>query len=317
MLKAKLLLILLTSLLLTQCHSQDKKTTPELKAYTYKNDKRTVYGLDVTIPGPYEAYMNDVLIERENETGMHNTLISINQAILKSGTYSFRIIVYPEPEDAAKGGIDPKTLFFLKVGLSKYDKIPVGEGAMPDTYEYIKSYPIEKIDKRVPYYEVKGEFTVELPYEMEGWSKGQDLRKMDKQILQQKVVAYYQKLWDILNDGDGEKWGALTQQRRQETIIFNYSDEKYVNNIFSEEAASIKERKNRMAPLEDYTMKIYGNGKLVTLERIHHTKEMNGKTIDAYGESPLIRNGKTKGVAFYSVKLYLPKESDELVIIRK
>lgn len=39
------------------CHSQDKKEAMELKDYKYKNDKRIVYGLDVTIPGPYEAYI--------------------------------------------------------------------------------------------------------------------------------------------------------------------------------------------------------------------------------------------------------------------
>ncbi len=46
-----------------------------------------------------------------------------------------------------------------------------------------------------------------------------------------------------------------------------------------EEKNEISERKGRMAPLEDYMMKLYGNGKLVTLERISHTKEMNKKKL--------------------------------------
>lgn len=314
--KSKIILFTaLLPLLMVHCQKQDKKGTMELKEYKYKNDKRIVYGLDVAIPGPYEAYINDVLVEQSNDPGMHNTLININQAVLKSGTYNFRIKVYPTVGE--EKGIEPGTLSFLKVGLARYEKIPRGEGAMPDTYKYLQSFPIAKIDKPVPFYEVTGKFTVEVPYELEGWSKGQDLSKMDKKKLQEKVVAYYQKLWNVLNEGEGNKWEELTDHRRQETLVFHYYPKDELMASVQEEKNEISERKGRMAPLEDYMMMFYGNGKLVTLERIGHTKEMNKKEIDAKGRSPLIRNGKIKGVSFYPVKLYLPEGSDDFVIIRK
>ncbi|MCU7619293.1 hypothetical protein NZ698_19100 [Chryseobacterium sp. PBS4-4] len=123
-------------------------------------------------------------------------------------------------------------------------------------------------------------------------------------------MDYYQKLWNILNEGDGEKWENLTKIRKQEVDISLYR----YDNDNNEDINKIKERKNRMAPLEDYRMKIYGNGKLVLRET--HTKELNGKNIDVKNESPLIRNGKTKGVSFYPVKLYLPIENNDFVIIR-
>ena len=44
---------------------------------------------------------------------------------------------------------------------------------------------------------------------------------------------------------------------------------------------------------------------------------MNGKAFDIKGESPLIRNGKTKGISSYPIKLYLPEDSNDFVIIRK
>lgn len=296
------------------CHSQDKKEPMELKEYKYKNDKRIVYGLDVTIPGPYEAYVDDILVEKNNETSMHNTLIYLNQAILKSGIHNFKIKVFPTVGE--EKGIEPQTLTFLKVGLAKYEKIPVGEGALPDTYEYLQSYPIAKINQRIPFYEVKGEFIAEIPYELEGWSNGQDLRKIDQKVLLKKVVDYYQRLWNILNNGDGEKYKNITQSRRQEVAIFHYSDIQKLEESINKEKIEIEERKGRMAPLEDYEMKIYGDGKLVTLERANHTKEMNGKVRDAKGESPLIRNGKIKGVSFFPIKLYLPKDGNDFVIIR-
>lgn len=305
------------SLFLTQCHSQDKKETMQLKEYKYKNDTRIVYGIDLAVPGPYELYINDIKVRADYTSSMHNTLENINQAVLKSGTYSFRLVVFPMPSELVKGGIQPETVQFLKVGLSKYEKIPVGEGAMPDTYEYVQSYPIPKIDKPVPYLEIKGEFTVELPYELEGWSKGQDLRKMDQKVLQQKVVSYYQKLWNILNEGEGEAFNNLCLQRGQETIVFHYYPKEEIENNNKEEIKNNNEYKSMMLPIEDYKMKLYANGRLVTLERQNYTEEMNGKKINAKGKSPLIRNGKTKGVSFFPVKLYLPEGSNDFVIIRK
>lgn len=101
------------------CHSQDRKEPMELKEYKYKNDKRIVYGIDLTVPGPYELYINDIKVRADYSSSMHNTLENINQAVLKSGTYSFRLVVFPMPSELAKGGIQPETVQFLKVGLSK------------------------------------------------------------------------------------------------------------------------------------------------------------------------------------------------------
>lgn len=128
-------------------------------------------------------------------------------------------------------------------------------------------YPVAKIDKPIPYYEVKGEFTAEIPYELEGWSKGQDLSRIDQKVLHKKVVAYYQKLWNVLNDGNGEEYIKLWDNADMETIVFNYSNIDYLKNLNNEEKKEIIDRKGRMISIEDYKMKLYANGKLVTLER--------------------------------------------------
>jgi len=73
-----------------------------------------------------------------------------------------------------------------------------------------------------------------------------------------------------------------------------------------------------MIPLEDYELKLYAEGKLVTLERKTHTKEFNNYSpLDIKGWSPLISKGTTYGAAPYLILLYLPQGSDEFVIIRR
>ena len=89
---------------------------------------------------------------------------------------------------------------------------------------------------------------------------------MDQKILREKVDAYYKKLWNILNDGNGQEYLNLWNKADEELAIYNYS--KPINN----EVEKINKAKGKMAPLEDYKMKVYADGKLVTLERESHKR---------------------------------------------
>jgi len=180
--------------------------------------------------------------------------------------------------------------------------------------------PIIAPSTDVPYFEQEWEIELtELPYELEGWSKGQDLRKWDKDKLEKKVVAFHQKIRKILNDGNSEEWMKLIQKRFDEVCIFDYLSEKQIEEDLKEIKEDVEEySKGTMIPLEDYELKFYAEGKLVTLERKTHTKEFNNYSpLDIKGWSPLISKGTTYGAAPYPILLYLPQGSDEFVIIRR
>ena len=211
----KFFTLLLSMFLLFSCDGQGK--SEPLENYQYKTSKRTVYGMDLTIPGPYELYINDIVARKDDGAGMHNTFIEINPYVLRSGTYSFTLKLLPMPSELEKGGIQPSTIDFLKVAVSKFEK--TGDKQQADSYEIVKTYPIPKIEKPFPLYEIKGEFTVDLPYELEGWSKGQDLSKMDKDELEKKVVAFYEKMRLVLNNGDEKTWEELTNRRLNEIFV--------------------------------------------------------------------------------------------------
>lgn len=285
-----------------------------MENYQYKTTKRTIYGMDLTVPGPYEIYINDIVARKDYGTGMHNTFIEINPYVLKSGTYQFTLKLLPMPSEAAKGGIQPSTIDFLKVAVSSYEK--TGTKEQPQSYEKIKLYPITKINKPVPFYEVKGEFTVDLPYELEGWSNGQDLSKMDKDELEKKVLAFYEKIKNSLNKGNVELFNQFNSQRTAETYIFNYTPPQEITKIEDENINDLKNCKDRMAPIEDYSLKIYGNGKLVKLERNLRT-ELYGVEKNIAGMNALIRKGKVKGYKEFPTLIYLPEGSNDFVIIRK
>ena len=185
-------------------------------------------------------------------------------------------------------------------------------------YKADVALPIVAPKEDVPYFEQEWDVELtELPYELEGWSKGQDLRKWDKDKLEKKVVAYYQKLWRILNNGEGERYMDLWKQADQELMFYDYETD--YDSIYKEESEEIKKNcTDNMIYLEDYEMKLYAEGKLVCLERKTHTREFNNYSpLDIKGWSPLIRKGRKSGAEDFPVKLYLPEGSNEFVIIRK
>ncbi|MDY3548855.1 hypothetical protein PG291_09605 [Riemerella anatipestifer] len=278
-------------------------------------DKQVTYRLDLTMKVPHEVYINDILVAQKFRNS--NAGIDLNPYILKNGKYVVKLRLLPfsqyNEKLISRKDIENTALLFGSYIMDK-------ESGKLIRSNVDKLLPITVPKTDVPYFEQEWEVEItELPYELEGWSNGQDLRKWDQKELEKKVVAYYKKLWDILNNGEDEKWIDITMKRISETSVFYYESEKENQRAISENKKNIiKYCKHNMIPLEDYEMKIYAEGKIVTLVRKTHTKEFNNYSrLDIKGWSPLIRKGEKAGAADYGIKLYLPKNSDEFVIIRK
>ena len=305
-------IILTLAILLFNCHNA--QNTGEMKIQQIPLEKQITYGISLSMRVPYELYINDIKADCDYVGA--NSGVDMNPYILKNGKYKVKLRIFPafkagkkliEFDDIEKSNISFDSYIRNKETneILNYNSIPL---------------PIVAPKEDVPYFEQEWDVELtELPYELEGWSKGQDLRKWDKKELEKKVVAYYQKLWRILNNGEGERWTKLTQKRINETAIFYYeSQEENQEAIKNNQQNIVKYCTNMMIPLEDYEMKLYAEGKLVCLERKTHTREFNNKSpLDIKGWSPLILKGKKSGAGYYNVLLYLPQGSNEFVIIRK
>ena len=297
-------------ILLFNCSNAQKK----MEIQQIPLEKQITYGISLSMRVPYELYINDIKADYDY-VGANNG-VDINPYILKNGKYKVKLRIFPafkagekliEFDDIEKSNISFDSYIRNKETneILNYNSIPL---------------PIVAPKVDVPYFEQEWDVELtELPYELEGWSKGQDLRKWDKDKLEKKVVAYYQKLWHILNNGEGGERTKLTQKRINETAIFYYESQEENQEAIKNNQQNIEKYcTNNMIPLEDYEMKLYAEGKLVCLERKTHTREFNNKSpLDIKGWSPLIRKGKKSGAGYYNVLLYLPQGSDEFVIIRK
>ena len=303
-------LVFLCFILLFNCHNAQKK----METQQIPLEKQITYGISLSMRVPYELYINDIKADFHYVGA--NSGVDMNPYILKNGKYKVKLRIFPafkagkkliEFDDIEKSNISFDSYIRNKETneILNYNSIPL---------------PIVAPKEDVPYFEQEWDVELtELPYELEGWSKGQDLRKWDKKELEKKVVAFHQRTRKILNEGNSEAWLKLIQKRFDEVCIFDYLSEKRIEKDLEEIKEDVEEySKGTMIPLEDYELKLYAEGKLVTLERKTHTKEFNNYSpLDIKGWSPLISKGTTYGAAPYPILLYLPQGSDEFVIIRR
>ena len=306
-------LVFLCFILLFNCHNA--QNTGEMKIQQIPLEKQITYMIDITTNIPVIVYVNDI---KASELNMPlGTAIDLNPYVLKNGKCKIKLQIFPL---FRRGDTLVTVENIMRCNLFFGSYIRNKETDEILNYKADVALPIVAPKEDVPYFEQEWDVELtELPYELEGWSKGQDLRKWDKKELEKKVVAYYQKLWHILNNGEGERWTKLTQKRINETAIFYYESQEENQEAIKNNQQNIEKYcTNNMIPLEDYEMKLYAEGKLVCLERKTHTREFNNKSpLDIKGWSPLIRKGKKSGAGYYNILLYLPIDSNEFVIIRK
>ena len=298
-------------ILLFNCHNT--QNIGEMKIQQIPLEKQITYIIALSMRVPYELYINDIKADCDYVGA--NSGVDMNPYILKNGKYKVKLRIFP----AFKAGeklIASKDIKNSNISFGSYIRNKETDEIL--NYED-KPLPITAPTIDVPYFEQEWEVEItDLPYELEGWSKGQDFRKWDKKELEKKVVAYYQKLWRILNNGEGEKYVEVWKKADQELFSYYYTTQERYLKLVENTIEDVEEYcKGTMIPLEDYEMKLYAEGKLVCLERKTHTKEFNNKSpLDIKGWSPLISKGEKSGAADYPVKLYLPEGSNEFVIIR-
>ena len=303
--------LLAIAILMFNCHNA--QNTGEMKIQQIPLEKQITYIIALSMRVPYELYINDIKADYDYVGA--NSGVDMNPYILKNGKYKVKLRIFP----AFKAGeklIASKDIKNSNISFGSYIRNRETDEIL--NYED-KLLPITAPTIDVPYFEQEWEVEItDLPYELEGWSKGQDLRKWDKKELEKKVVAYYQKLWRILNNGEGEKYVEVWKKADQELFSYYYTTQERYLKLVENTIEDVEEYcKGTMIPLEDYEMKLYAEGKLVCLERKTHTREFNNHSpLDIKGWSPLISKGEKSGAADYPVKLYLPEGSNEFVIIR-
>ena len=162
----------------------------------------------------YEIYINDMLADFSFTTGRTagEQTIAIPQYILKSGLQSIRFKVYPKAiEDGVlEEWVDKNADFSVRIVHGEYYKMKF------EDFKEVLKMKLPKIDANLPFIELKGEFIAEVPYVLEGWSKGMDLTKEDSKKLEQEVLGRIKELADLYRNKDLEGLAKEQYNRTRE-----------------------------------------------------------------------------------------------------
>lgn len=303
----RLALFFLSMISLNSC-GQRQKISKEMKEKVHnilgnihkevKHHKQAInYQAKYSIGGcNFELLINDFPIEIHygEGDGMMSASAPINTSILKSGTQTWRIKMYP----IHKGGvpvdsiIKPGARAELKIEKIKFkdngdiaDSETVFEFEAPLTRKNEFSH-WEFADAGKPYVEYSGTFEAKVPYELTGWSNSVDLTKEDNKALEKELLGEYKKIHNWIQNKEIDN---IVEAKLQ-------AEKDYAQALFFNKEKSIKNanviidnwgRDNiKMQPMDNYSVKYFGEGRIVLLTSNYDNKSVLwGKYIDKDGDN--------------------------------
>ncbi|QCE42438.1 hypothetical protein [Psychroserpens sp. NJDZ02] len=293
---------------------KDNKTIQSTKERITKEinrDKQYTYAVSVTTYTPYELYVNEMPAEKDYDAGS-NTVIEINPYLLGNGKHTIRLKLLPQKGETAINIDDFEMSHFELIKVIKNNKS--GRGLKFN--EELMKLIIPPMSAPLPFVEMEWEIEIEdLPYKVEGWSNSKVFKKADSLKIMKQVLEHYNELKDILNTGDASEWKKRTTNERKEIWTVLYEKESNFDENWKSILSEIKEEsKGNMLPLEDYELKFYANGRVVSLER-RETDFFEDIEVNIKGWNALIFNDEG---SIYSIgtKLHMPANSDTFEIIR-
>ncbi|WP_438711102.1 hypothetical protein ACSTS3_21535 [Aquimarina muelleri] len=267
----------------------------------------------------YELLVNDYPVYKDYGIEKLATPIEINHAILKSGSQTVTVRLYPLGDALQRAygegemvtTLLPKTE--MKVSVVKYeafnisqdldDEIVVKEHTAPT-----KEGTNEFIGAGLPYYEYTFTFNAEVPYSNEGWLDGQDLTKFDKEELEKKVLNYYKMYKQLYVNKKFDQILRLEFDQELRICKSLYKDENGIVKIWNEYKNEFDFEKKEYQSIENYEISFYGNNKIVCLkfpskEPVDRRHRGKGAFWFKYKND---ENGPTRA-RWTNIYLYIPK----------
>ena len=221
-----------------------------------------------------EILINDYPVHNDYELSNYATPLEINHAILKSGEQKLMYRLYPIgnllKEEHGEG--DTVTTLtngtLITISIIKMDNN--GQKRLEDEEIVIKHTSLNDakgnfIAAGKPYYEFTFSFYAQVPYENEGWTKGQDLTRLDQKILEQKAVEFYNEYGEIYKNKNADLQAKLSFGREKRNSIALYKRHSNISNLWKEYLADLDENYLKPQPIENYKLTFFGNNRIVFL----------------------------------------------------
>jgi hypothetical protein len=254
----------------------------------------------------YEVYINNMLVNFSFETGRSagEQNIDFPQYILKSGRQKIKVVVYPRAikEGQFEAMLSPETELSVRIVHQEYGKGKLNKEK--EVYNHKLTKPIVKAKS----FEWSGDFDAEVPYSLKGWSDGTDLSKEDPKALEKEALAAITKFGKAFEHKDVQTLVNMIYNREKEVAqAFFFTSGENVNYDHGwEELEQEAKAVTAVQPLQGYTMRLFGDGKVVSLLR-DSPKEKDYPA--------LLMETKDK-MYYYNLYFYRPQAGAPLEVIR-
>lgn len=269
--------------------------------------KAIEYRINFEVGGAsFECFVNDIPVEQYfgEGNGILNTSTPVNDAILKSGTQHWKLVLYPSFQAGKQLAALPE----------KIKVVVAVEGLRKSDGGQVSNVELVNIDgdhanaaKTEAVYE--GSFEAKVPYQLKGWSKSANLLQEDEKALLAELLAAYESYADCFRKKDAETLRRLIQHKEDEMVKFFYLDKEDAAAHLSEYSNDFK-LNYTMLPIEKYRLRFYGNGRIATLERTDYPNI--GEPVVRY----TVKGPKGEETAFMYAYFHRPVAGAKLEMIR-
>lgn len=240
----------------------------------------------------FEIKINDYPVIHMNIDGQVSSNIPINYAILSSGLQTISLSILPNIGDVE---LHPKSEVKIKIQL-----FDVSAGFV--FQDQILEFQSEGVsEKKIPFINYSNTFRAEVPYHLEAWQKGINLKEIDG--YEEKLRNAYEKIAILIRNKDFESYKQLISKRENNIMVSMYlsnaESESRFNGLVQDFQLGFE-----MLPLsKDALLFLYAENKVAMLKKIN-------------GEPALsLENKETEEELMLDIAFYIPKGKEDFEVI--
>lgn len=241
----------------------------------------------------FEIRVNDYPVIIMNMEGQVSSTIPINFAILKSGVQSISITMLPLLGDAE---LDKNAT--LKFDIKRFDVS--NDFVFKEMFGEYQSPTIDD-SKKLPIIKYKSTFTAEIPYELEAWQNGEELK--DIKDVNKKLSKAYSNLIEDIKVQNYNSFLKAIANREANMVKSMYLSKNEALSRTEELIQDFKSGFQVMSVSPNSVLHICGNGRVASFRKPN-------------GESALcLFNDETQEELMLDVTFYIPKGKIEFEVI--
>lgn len=252
-----------------------------------------------------EIYVNDVSLFDDYEISNYITPTPLSSLFLKSGEQKVTVKMYPigNLNNESLGVKDALPINKLTeesqvmISIISIDE-KSKKGLDDEKVITQKISPKEAAGKE--YYEFNFTFDAKVPYEFEGWKKGQNLKKLDQELVRKKALEFYNMVGQIYISKDLDAQLKIDFPSNVRIKGSYYRDKQNLEETLEEYKNDIMGNKYTLETIKDYKMEYMGEGRLLRLIT-------NSQDLDLRNGGALFLKYGEGGIFVPPITLYLPE----------